>query len=202
MYVWLKDLNIEMAKSKITFEEWVKTVPDSLLQSAYDLSEVYNYINISELWNDSTITGTLQQVLYYYEAGLVKKEMALKICEDIDEVINHTEKQTIQQSLTGSKSKNSYHLYKCDLHMLSNTIMVKTPLQKVFFIPFTILSYFKIDNQSVCNMMYEFFQKQMSISKLLANAGERDRTLFFNKIHKKIQIAKERIKMDEKMAFL
>jgi hypothetical protein len=202
MYVWLKDLNVEMAKSKITFDEWLKLIPDSLLKSAYKLSDVYKYIDITELWNDNTITGTLQQVLYYFEAGLVSKDMALLICNDIDEVINHAEMQTIQQSLIGSKNKNSYHLYKCDLHMLTNTLMVKTPFQKVFFSPFTVLSYLKIEHQETCEMMYEFLQKQMSISKLLATAGERDRTLFFNTIHQKINNARDRIKMEEKMAFL
>ena len=202
IYVWLKDVNIEMSKNKITFDEWIKTIPESLLQSAYDLSEVYNYINISELWNDSTVTGTLQQVLYYFEAGMVSKEMALNVLEDVEEVISHTEKQTIMQSLTGAKTDKTYHLYKCDLHMLSNTIMVKTSFQKVFFQPFTILSYMKIEHSQTCELMYEFFQKQMAISKLLATAGERDRTLFFNRIHQKIKIARDRIKMDETMSFL
>ncbi|WP_242117676.1 hypothetical protein [Aestuariivivens sediminicola] len=202
MYVWLKDLNTDMAKSKITFDDWVETIPDSLLQSAYNLSAAYKYIDITELWNDNTVTGTLQQVLYYFEAGLVSKEMALSICEDINDVINHTEEQTIQQSLFGAKNKNSYHLYKCDLHMLTNTVMVKTPFQKVFFSPFTVLSYFKIEHQETCEMMHDFLQKQMSISKLLATAGERDRTLFFKTIHQKINTVKAFINLDDKMTFL
>lgn len=202
MYVWLKDLNIDMAKSKITFDEWMKTIPDSLLQSAYNLSAVYKYIDITELWNDNTVTGTLQQVLYYFEAGLVSKDMALQICDDIDKVIKHTEEQTIQQSLIGAQNKNSYHLYKCDLHTLTNTVMVITPFQKVFFTPFTVLSYFKIEHQETCEMMYEFLQKQMSISKLLATSGERDRTLFFKTIHQKTNTVKERINLDDKMTFL
>ena len=138
----------------------------------------------------------------FSSVGLVSKEMALSICDDIDEVIKHTEKQTIQQSLIGAKNQNSYHLYKCDLHMQSNTVMVNTPYQKVFFSPFTVLSYFKIEHQETCEMMYEFLQKQMSISKLLATSGERDRTIFFKTIHQKISIAKERINIDEKMTFL
>ena len=50
-------------------------------------------------------SGTLQQVLYYFEAGLVSKNMALQICDDIDKVIKHTEEQTIQQSLKEAKNK-------------------------------------------------------------------------------------------------
>ncbi|MBT8274218.1 MAG: hypothetical protein KJO77_10450 [Bacteroidia bacterium] len=202
MYVWLKDLNVDMAKSKITFDEWIKIIPDTLLQSSFKLSEIYKNINITELWSDTTVNGTIQQVLYYYEAGLVSKNMALLICDDIHEVVNQTESQTIQQSLKGSNKEKFFHLFKCDLHTLTNAVMVVTSSQKIFFSPFTVLSYFKIEHKETCDMMYDFLQKQKSNSKLLATAGERDRTLFFNKVHKKISIAKERISMTDKMSFL
>ena len=74
--------------------------------------------------------------------------------------------------------------------------MVKTPSQKVFFTPFTVISYFKIEHQPTCELMFEFFQKQMSISKLLVNAGEKDRALFFNRMHQKIEKLKARIQID------
>lgn len=202
MYVWLKDLSVEMAKSKISFDDWINTIPQSLLDSAFQLGEIYKNINITELWSDNTIIGTLQQVLYYFEAGLVSKEMALHVCDDIHEVINHIEQKTINQSIGGQGNDKKYLLYKCDLHMLTNTPMVITPFGKVFFTPFTVLNYFKIENEETCELMYEFLQKQMSNSKLLVTAGEKDRILFFKKVHQKISITKERINMDDKMSFL
>jgi len=202
MYVWLKDLNVEMAKSKITFDEWMKTIPESLLQSAIDLGNIYKHINITELWNDNTINGTLQQVLYYFEAGLVSKDIALRICDDLHEVVNNIEKETIQQSINDLENEKFFHLYKHDLHTLTNTVMLVTPYQKAFFTPFTVLSYFKIEHKDTCDMMHEFLQKQMSNSKLLATSGERDRTIFFKTIHQKISISKERINLDDKMTFL
>lgn len=65
-----------------------------------------------------------------------------------------------------------------------------------------VYGYMKVEHPETCKLMYDFLQKMMRNSKLLANAGERDRTLFFNKIHQKIKIAKERIIMNEKMSFL
>lgn len=202
MYVWLKDLNVEMAKSKISFDDWMTTIPNSLLQSAIDLGNIYKHINITELWNDNTINGTLQQVLYYFEAGLVSKDIALKICDDLHEVVNNIEKETINQSINDLENEKFFHLYKHDLHTLTNTVMLVTPFQKAFFTPFTVLSYFKIEHKETCDMMHEFLQKQMSNSKLLATSGERDRTIFFKTIHQKISIAKERIAIDDKMTFL
>ena len=111
MYVWLKDINEEMAHSKITFDEWKDSIPDSLLQTAFDLANVYKHINITEIWNETTLTGTLQQVLYYFETGLVSTKMALNVCQDINDVVDRVEQQTIQQSLTGAQSNIYFHLY-------------------------------------------------------------------------------------------
>lgn len=196
IYVWLKDVDTEMTSNKVTFDDFIKQIPESLLNNAFQLGEVYKDINITEIWNNTTINGSLQQVLYYFEAGMLSKELALLICDDIKEVILHIEKQAIQQSLIGSNNKASYQLYVNDIHTMSNTIMVKTPYQKVFFTPFTVISYFKIEHQPTCELMFEFFQKQMSISKLLVNAGEKDRALFFNRMHQKINKLKTRIQLD------
>lgn len=201
IYVWLKDVDTDMAKSKITFEEFRKSIPDSLLESVYTLGDIYNYISITELWNDYTIIGTLQQVLYYYESRLLTKESALLICNDIEKVINQTEKQTIMQSLVGSNGGAKYNLYKTDLHTLNNTIMVQTAQQRIFFQPFTVLTYFKIEHKPTCDLMFEFFEKQMANSKLLVNSGEKDRTLFFLKMHQKINKLRMRIEIDEPFVF-
>ena len=201
IYVWLKDVDPEMIKDKLTFDDFIKNIPDSLLESAFKLGEIYKDINISEIWNNTTINGTLQQVLYYFEAGSLSKELALLICNDIEDVIHHIEKQAIQESLIGSKNKAKYSLYVNDIHTMSNTIMVKTPYQKVFFTPFTVLSYFKIEHQPTCELMHEFFEKQMSTSKLLVNAGEKDRSLFFNRMHQKINRLRERIMDNDSFDF-
>ena len=196
MYVWLKDVDPEMTRNKVSFDDFIKDIPESLLENAFKLGEVYKDINITEIWNNTTINGTLQQVLYYFEAGSLSKELALLICTDIEDVIRHVEKQAIKQSLIGSKNKATYNLYINDIHTMSNTIMVKTPHQKVFFTPFTVISYFKVEHQPTCELMFEFFEKQMSISKLLVNAGEKDRSLFFNRMHQKINRLRERIIID------
>ena len=201
IYVWLKDVDTSMTENKITFDDFIKTIPNSLLEHAFNLGEVYKDINISEIWNNTTINGTLQQVLYYFEAGALSKKLALLICSDIEDVIHHVEKQAIQQSLIGSKNKATYNLYTNDIHTMSNTIMVKTPYEKVFFTPFTVISYFKIEHQPTCDLMFEFFEKQMSISKLLVNAGEKDRSLFFNKMHQKIKRLREKITIDNNFDF-
>ncbi|MFT5762210.1 MAG: hypothetical protein ACI8WA_001336 [Polaribacter sp.] len=201
IYVWLKDVDINFTKDKTSFDDYINRIPQTLLEVAFDLGNIYKNINITEIWNDSTINGTLQQVQYYFESGLLSQDLALKICEDIIDVIKLIEDQAIQQSLSGSENKAIYSLYMNEIHTMSNTIMVKTPNKKVFFTPFTVLSYFKIEHQPTCEIMSEFFEKQMRSSKLLINAGEKDRTLFFNKMHQKINSLKQLIKVNQPYNF-
>ncbi|RZN82826.1 MAG: hypothetical protein EVB11_07405 [Winogradskyella sp.] len=201
IYVWLKLTNKEMTKNKVSFDDFINTIPKSLLDRAFELGETYNYIGITEFWNDNTINGTLQQIIYFFESQLLSKDLALKICDDLEDIIHHVEEQTIQQSIINSKNNASYNLYKSDLLTMSNIIMVKTTHKKAFFVPYTVLEYLKIENQDTCNIMDDFFSKQMTNSKLLVHSGEKDRTLFFNRMHQKVNKLRDRITIDETFDF-
>jgi hypothetical protein len=202
MYVWLKDVDLSIERSMLNFEDFINSIPSSLMESAYKLSDLYKDINIIEIWSENTLSGSFQQALYYFESGLLSRKHALQICDDFEGVINQAEKQTILQSQIGTQNKSNYNLYKSDLHPLNNTIMVKTPFHKTFFSPYTVLNYFKIEHQPTCDHIYEFLLKQMANSKLLVNAGERDRTIFFKKFHNKLDSLRKRIEIDDKMTFL
>ncbi|WP_400076810.1 hypothetical protein [Winogradskyella sp. R77965] len=197
IYVWLKLTDKEMTKNKVSFDEFIKTIPNSLLEKAFELGQTYNYINITEFWNDNTINGTLEQIIYFFESQLLSKDLALKICDDLEDIVNHVEKQTIQQSILNSKNNASYNLYKSDLLTMSNIIMVKTTHKKIFFVPYTVLEYLKIEHQETCDIMDDFFSRQMSNSKLLVHSGEKDRVLFFNKMIQKIDKLRGRINLGE-----
>ena len=201
IYVWLKLTNKEMTKNKISFDNFIQTIPNSLLEKAFELGRTYNFINITEFWNDNTINGTLEQIIYFYESQLLSKELALKICDDLEEIIHHVEKQTIQQSIINSKNNASYNLYKSDLLTMSNIIMVKTSHRKAFFVPYTVLEYQKIEHPETCDIMDDFFDRQMTNSKLLVHSVEKDRTLFFNKMHQKVNKLRERITIDKALGF-
>lgn len=196
-YVWLKFLNEDGSMERMTFEAFLEFIPSSLLNSALELSQMYSYINVVEFWNDNTVNGTLQQILYYFDSNLLSKTMALQVCEDLKKVVDHVEEQAIKQVITNSKNNASYDLYKSDLLTMSNTVMVKTQHSKLFFTPFTVLSYFRISHPSTCEEMHNFFKKQMKNSKLLINSGEKDRSQFFNRMRQKIQTVINRINLDQ-----
>lgn len=60
-------------------------------------------------------------------------------------------------------------------------------------IHYTVLEYLKIEHQETRNIMDDFFEKQKTNSKLLVHSGEKDRTLFFNKMHLKVNKLRDQI---------
>ena len=84
---------------------------------------------------------------------------------------------------------------------MNNTIFVKTPYQKAFFQPYMVLTYFKIEHQPTCDLLYEFLMKLMANSQLLVNTGEKDRTLFFSQMLNKLNIVRERIKVGLELSY-
>ncbi|WP_435579305.1 hypothetical protein [Gilvibacter sp.] len=195
-YVWLKFLDEDGSMAKMSFEEFLPTIPASLIETTMQLAETYNYLDITEFWNDNTINGTLQQVYYYFESGHLSKTLAEHLCKDLHEIIDRVEQQTIQQAIINSKNNARYLLYKSDLLTMSNTVMFRTPKQSLFFTPFTVLTYLKVVNPATCGEMLKFFNKQKSNSKLLASAGEKDRGIFFNKMRQKVDLLLANIQAD------
>ncbi|MBT8258544.1 MAG: hypothetical protein HKO81_03285 [Flavobacteriaceae bacterium] len=202
IYVWLKDGDPSMVKNKVSFEDFLFEMPSSLMERAIALGKAYDEIDIIEIWNDSTIVGSLQQVLFYFESGSLSRKNAIDICKEMDELIDLLEQQTLMQSLSGKNGGASFNLYKSEFHTLNNALMVVTPKGKTFFNAFTVLSYLKIDHQPTCDVIYEFLKKQLASSKQLVNAGERDINIFFKKIHDKINIVRKKIKLERNLKYL
>ncbi|MEE2802742.1 MULTISPECIES: hypothetical protein [Nonlabens] len=185
-YVWLKFLNENGSMAKLTFTEFLDRCPSSLFKAAHELGSTYDYINITEFWNDNTINGSLQQILYYFETGRLDEKHALLICKDLHGIIDHVEKQCISQAIDNNDSTASYQLYTSDLLTMSNTIMVQTKNERVFFTPFTVLTYLKVEHKPTCDRLANFFEQQMKSSKLLVHSGEKDRAQFFERMRIKI----------------
>ena len=62
-YVWLKLLNPN--QSEVSFENFV--IDESFMEHTQKLKKIYEKVTVKEVWNDTTINSSLQQILYFYE---------------------------------------------------------------------------------------------------------------------------------------
>ena len=159
----------------------------SLLQESTRLVQIFKNNKRIEIWNDTTINSSLQQMYYFYEAGLLHFNNALSIIEDIKNIILKIEEEVRNDS-------SSFELFYNELLLLNNTVLFTNEKQASFFIPHNMLSYYVTSDAKICNEEKEFIFNQLKNSMSISKAGKKDQKIFFNRMYQKIDFYTSKIK--------
>lgn len=182
LYVWL---NLLIGKENISpFELFHVAQP--LQEFTQQLQGIYSDVAVNEIWNDTTINSTIQQVFYFFESGLLTKENALLMYEDVKKIMADLEEKS-------SKNQTDYHLYFNELLILNNNVLVSNSEKQKLFIPYTMLGYLITTDTKTTQNASDYFKYQLKNSKSLNLSGTRDRKLFFNKSNQKIDYYIQRV---------
>lgn len=182
LYVWL---NLLIGKENIpSFESF--TISSQLQEHSSLIQNVFAKATVHEIWNETTINSTIQQILYFFESGLLSINNATELYQDVKRMLLNIEEKSSQNDI-------QYHLYQNDLLILNNSVLVKNEVKSKLFIPYTLLGYFITEDLDTTKNASEYFKYQMKNSKSLNLSGTRDRKLFFNKANQKVDYYLQRL---------
>lgn len=179
-FAWLNMLNPNLPH--VTFEHFVIT--ESFLEHTQKFKKVYERINVKEIWSDNTISSTLQQVVYFYESGLLNFKSAKAILDDIQRIMADIAKKCDDQK---------FELYHNELLLLNNNVLVEAGGRQTLFVPYTLLGYFVTEDKESCANVHRFFAQQTQSSIPLSQSGVRERNRFFNRAVRKIDYCREKL---------
>jgi hypothetical protein len=182
-FVWLKVSNSSV--SDIRFEQFV--IEESFFEEMQKLKKAYQNVKVNEIWNDTTINSSLQQIHYFYTAGLINFRTANLLFEDLKRIITSLKAKCV---VVNSK----FNLFYNELILPNNNLLFQTEDQMTLFVPYTLLGYFITENKECCTNVKHFFNQQLGNSILLNAAGMKAQNLFFNKAFRKIDYCIELIK--------
>jgi hypothetical protein len=174
IYVWMNLLN-----AKQVFIPFLQFSPPYFEANTKELKKKYEEQNVVELWNDMTVSSILQQILFYYETGLLQKNEAKIILAELKDLIKYVEQKT--------ENNPKFLLYENELMHLSNDIFFHHPKQSLFAIPTNMFGYILINDAKTCSETLNYFEHQIKNSKSLNTSGNRDRKIFFNKMYQQIE---------------
>jgi len=189
-FVWLNLLNSN--QKKVSFESFV--IDESFTEYMAKLKKSYEDAAVNEIWNDTTINSSLQQILYFYEAGLLSINSANALCKDLKRIIH-----LIQEKC--NTSQNKFSIYYNELILLNNNMLIETDEKLTMFVPYTLLGYFITDNEDSCKNVHGFFRQQIINSKPLGQSGIKEQNLFFNRAIRKIDYYIEKINSQVDLLF-
>ncbi|KAF2079532.1 hypothetical protein [Flavobacterium sharifuzzamanii] len=189
-FVWLNLLNAN--QKKVNFENFI--IEESFAEYMQKLKNVYENTVVNEVWNDTTINSSLQQILYFHEAGLLSLKNANALCKDLKRIIN-----LIQEKCNVKNTK--FNIYYNELILLNNNMLIETDEKLTMFVPYTLLGYFITDNEESCNNVHQFFKQQIINSKPLGQSGIKEQNIFFNRAIRKIDYYIEKINSQVDLLF-
>lgn len=181
-YVWLNLLDV--GASKVTFENFVIT--ESFLESMTKLKMAYEKVEVKEIWNDTTINSSLQQILYFYEAGLLGFESANELFDDLKNIINNIKKKC-------NYPNSKFSIFYNELVMLNNNLLFESKEKLTLFASYTLLGYFITENEESCQNVKRWFDRQIANSKPLNSSGIKEQQLFFNRALRKIEFYRNQL---------
>lgn len=180
-FIWYTLLNKEEIAR---FEDFV--FEETILDDNNYLKKFFENSKRIEIWNDTTINSSLQQISYFFEADLLNYKNALLIIEDLNTIIRDIEKKC------ESNSEN-FQLYFNELLILNNTALFSSKNKSAFFLPYNALGYFVTSDKKTCQEQQEYISNQLENSKSLNQSGKKDLKIFFNRMYQKIEFHKIKI---------
>lgn len=181
LFVWYNLLTQNLLTH---FEHFV--LDTSLLHETSQIQQVFEHCKRVEVWNDTTINSTLQQIVYFFESGLLSYSNALLLLEDVKKIISQIEKEC---GLNDPK----FQLYYNELTILNNAVLFSSNAKSALFLPYNMLGYYINHDIKSCEEEKMYITKQLSNSKQLSQAGKKDQKIFFNKMYQKIAFYKNSV---------
>ena len=179
-YVWMNLLNQDKFLTKFKDFDF-----KYYSESNKALEELYEQQEVTEIWNESSISSILQQIKFYFEIGMISSKEGELILEDLELLFARLESKI-------ADNKN-FEIYINELVILNNSILFTNETENAYFVPFSMFGYIMTNDKVTSDDAKSYFEHQIKNSKSLNNAGNRDRALFFNKMKRKINALKDEL---------
>lgn len=173
-----------------------ETIPQHI-ELGKKIDALYRQIPTTEIWNVESINSTIRQIEFYREANVFEAEDDIKkIYAAVLRIINHLEMQAESgvKFLAGSspeKTGVAYNLLWNDLVLGDNTVMFEMDDRRITILNHSVINFIHTTDERFNTYIAEMIQNLAKRSTQLSNAGEKDRSRFFNLLRDKVnQIAR------------
>lgn len=181
LFVWMNLLN-----EKDFMQPFDDFKLDKYSDKSENLKNLYENLNVTEIWNNTTISSILNQISFYTEIKILSLETAKTILEELENLIKSIEKKAENEN-------KKFHIYAHDILILNNSILFKNQEKSSLFVPFNMFGYMMTDDKNTCEDALNFFQHQIKNSTSLSFSGQRDRKKFFNSMLERIENLKQKL---------
>ncbi len=193
-FFWMKSIlrNPEFEDRQFSFD----CISSDIAATGRAILETYNEIPSTEIWNTESINSTLFQIEHFKDAGYFKSNGDISFLYDI---LAKTIEQVQVQTEVGRKflpgenfnlKKENFTLFYNRVVLGDNTILIMHDDKKTIYLNYDVLNYMYTHDAAFCDDVQTKMQTLMARATILSQVSEKQRTIFFNGLYRKIEHCK------------
>lgn len=164
----------------------------ALLPICQRIVQLYNRLPTTEIWNVESLNSTLRQIDFYRESGTFATPSDARVLyEKVEELIDAIE----VQAEVGVKcimrqpgpDALPYRLFVNELILGDNTLLVQLDTIRLTYLNHSVLQFLGTRDEEFNDFMFANLNNLMKKSTLISGVGEKERSQFFNALHRNIQ---------------
>lgn len=184
LFYWQRSVLNVQAYQNQKFE-W-NLIPQTLIDAAHNSFQEYLKVPSSEVWTNETILTGLRQVNYYYDSGLITKEMALELLADYRAMAEMLNLNAANGRKNISDSQETFFLYHSEIVLGTNCIYLIMGDAKYSYISFNTMNSLSTTNVEFCEETDHWVRNLEKKSTLISGVAEKQRYQFFSQMFKTI----------------
>ncbi len=172
-------------------------ISSEIIDSCYKIYENYSQIPSTEIWTDETITSTLKQLKFYFDAGFFNdNELPFRIIEEFEKMIENIKRQAelgLKINNIGNTTSHKFKMYYSELMIGNNTVITHVGENILTYISYHFFNSMKTSNNQFNEQTIAWMNNLLTKSTLISGVSEKQRNQFFKNISKKIDEVKSYI---------
>ena len=161
-------------------------------EKTQQIAKVCCQLPTNEIMNVENINITLRHIDYFRDTGQFATEDDVdEIIRDLEKMVSHMEDicahgKKFMPGLSPQSTAAFCKVYVNDVTVGDNSLLYILEGKKFGLNTFSIVNMMTTQDERYCNYQYTFLQNIMQKSTLISEAGERERTIFFNMMRNRI----------------
>lgn len=166
-----------------------------------ELVSLYNNLDTKDLWSQGMLDNTLNQIEFVALTDrFVDQNDALLLCDKLSELLTHLKRMAevggkFAMNANPESHRGSFDLYYNELVNTGNTILAVTDRGKFLYTTFVNPNFLLTIDPQLCNTIETWFKKTISRSTSISRHSGKSRSLFFNRLEKKVKTTRHRIEL-------
>lgn len=196
-YFWMGTLVYfpEFKNKKVNLDNY----PDELFETGKKVIGLYNQIDSNEIWNIESWNSTLHQIDYYLDNKMFQSDKdALRVYESMEKMLDHLEDQArlgYKFSMDDPEKKplGKYNMYYNEIVILDNSLLILLDNSKMASLAQGI-NYMTTRDITYCDNYQYYVQNLVKRSTLISEVSEKERAVYFRRMHDRIDKRKLSLK--------